>query len=344
MALVMMTRIAPRPGRARLLAVLLAIGLLTGGALAQDAAPADDAVATEPPICGTAPISIARMQWPSAAILAHIHAELLARTYGCRVQIVAGDLNATTSSMATTGRPHVAPEVWLGRVAPIWNSALDTGHIRQAAPSFSGGGFEAWFIPDYVAADNPGLTSIADLIDHWQVFSDGSSRARFLSCPPDWACSVINRNLMRAHGLDIRFDITEPANRFELDQAIAGAVSRREPVLFYYWQPNGILAQLGFKPLDMGAFDATVIACLADIDCAAPQPSSFPSEQVIIAISDDLFSLSPSVVAYFQRASLPIEEMNALLAYLSENGGSPEDAARHFVDTRSEIWSNWIDF
>lgn len=340
----MMTRIAPKPGRARLFAAVLAFSLVTGGAVAEDTAPADDALSTEPPICGTEPISIARMQWPSAAILAHIHAELLARTYGCAVRIVSGDLTATTSSMATTGRPLVAPEIWLGRVAPIWNSALDTGHIRQAAPSYSDGSFEGWFIPDYVAADNPDLTTINDLIDHWQVFADGTSRAKFLSCPPDWACSVINRNLMRAHGLDIRFDITEPANRFELDQAIAGAVSRREPVLFYYWQPNGVLAQLGFKPLDMGAFDATAIACLADTDCAAPQPSSFPNEQVVIAISDDLFSLSPSVVAYFQRASLPLEEMNALLAFMSEGGGAPEDAARHFVDTRAEIWSKWTDF
>ena len=342
MAFVMDMRIAAKSRRARLLAALVAMGLMTGGALAQDAT-ADGAPA-EPPACGTEPISIARMQWPSAAILANIHAELLVRTFGCEVQIVAGDLNATTSSMATTGRPLVAPEVWLGRVAPIWNSAIDTGHIRQAAPSFSGGSFEGWFIPDYVAADNPDLTAVGDLMDYWQVFADGKSRAKFLSCPPDWACSVINRNLLRANGLDVRFDITEPANRFELDQAIAGAVSRREPVLFYYWQPNGVLAQLGFKPLDMGAFDATAITCLADVECAAPKPSAFPSEQVVIAISDDLFALSPNVVAYFQRASLPLEEMNALLAFLSENGGTPEDAARHFVETRSEIWSKWTDF
>ena len=296
-----------------------------------------DAIAVpEPPVCGSEPISIARMQWPSAAILAHIHAEILARTYDCAVEVVSGDLTATTSSMALTGRPFVAPEVWLGRVAPIWNSALETGHIRQAAPSFSGGDFEGWFVPDYVAADNPDLTSVGDLIDHWQVFADGKSRASFLSCPADWACSVINRNLMRAHGLDIRYTIKEPANRFELDQEIADAVSRREPILFYYWQPNGVLAQLGFTPLDMGAFDAAAITCLADTDCAAPRPSSFPKEQVVIAISDEMFSVSPTLVAYFQHASLPLDEMNALLAYISESGGTPEDAARHFVDTRGE--------
>lgn len=328
-----------------LTAMALVFALATGAGaqqsitvLGEDAAPDG-----ETPVCGSEPISIARMQWPTAAILAHIHAEILTAEFGCAVQIVAGDLNATTSSMATTGRPLVAPEIWLGRVAPIWNSALETGRIRQAAPTFSGGSFEGWFVPDYVAADHPELRSVNDLIDHWQVFAEGGSRAGFLSCPSDWACAVINRNLIRAHGLDRRFEITEPANRFELDRRIAEAVSRREPLLFYYWQPNGVLAQLGVSALDMGTFDASAISCLGDLDCADPQPSAFPVEQVVIAISDDLFALSPALVSYFQRASMPLDEMNALLAGLSESGGAPEDAARQFVDNRSEIWSAWLE-
>jgi glycine betaine/proline transport system substrate-binding protein len=283
------------------------------------------------------------MQWPSAAILAYIHAGILSAEYGCDVEVVTGDLNATTSSMATTGRPMVAPEVWLGRVAAIWNSARETGHVRRAAPTFSGGDMEAWFVPDYVAEDNPGLQSAADLLDHWQVFTKGGKRASFLSCPPDWACAVINRNLLRAFGLTVRFDVYEPESRFEIDNTIAEAVSRHEPILFYYWQPNGVLAQFGFVPLDMGAYDARAVSCLASTDCLDPTPSSFPAEQVVIAISDDLFELSPTLAAYFQRATMPLSEMNALLAFMSESGGTPEQAARHFITTRSEIWANWLD-
>jgi glycine betaine/proline transport system substrate-binding protein len=330
------------------LTLLLSFGLVAA-AMAQeapsDAQPAageEAEAAPAPPPCGTEPISIARMQWPSSAILAYIHAELLTAELGCAVQVVAGDLSATTSSMATTGRPLVAPEIWLGRVAQIWNSTLETGRIRQAAPTFMGGDLEAWFVPDYVIKDNPSLASAADLADHWQVFANSGGRATFLSCPADWACAVINRNLLKAFGLTDRFDIREPASRFELDAALGEAVSRHEPVLFYYWQPNGVLAQLGFKPLDMGAFDAKAVACLASATCATPTPSSFPAEQVVIAISDDLFTLSPMLVSYFQRATMPLDEMNKLLAHLSETGGTPEDAAQLFVDTRAEIWTPWV--
>lgn len=328
--------------------ILLALALVAGlilPASAQDSATASDTteIVAEPPVCGTELVTIARMQWPSAAILAHIHAEILAAEFGCAVQVVSGDLNTTTSSMATTGRPMVAPEIWLSRVAPVWNSALESGHVRQAAPSFSGGDLEGWFVPDYVVTDNPGLASVSDLMDHWRVFAGGSFRASFQSCPAEWACAVINRNLLRAHGLDSRFDLVEPTNRFEMDRQIAEAVSRREPILFYYWQPNGILSQLGFAQLDMGAYDEKAIACLGNVDCADPQRSAFPAEPVVIAISDDLFALAPRVASYFQRATMPLSEMNDLLGYMSENGVGAEDAARHFVDTRQNIWLRWLD-
>ncbi len=96
-----------------------------GGAEAPDEAPAP---------CGDQPITIARMQWPSAALLAEIHARLLTANFGCSVQVVPGDLAATGSSMGSTGQPGVAPEMWISRVADIWNAAMkaQTGAAGRA--------------------------------------------------------------------------------------------------------------------------------------------------------------------------------------------------------------------
>src|SRR5688572_23209088 len=76
-----------------------------------------------PPVCGTQPVTIARMQWPSAELLTEIHARLLRQNFGCEVTVVPGDMAATGSSMAATGQPHVAPELWIARIPEIWNSA-----------------------------------------------------------------------------------------------------------------------------------------------------------------------------------------------------------------------------
>src|SRR5690606_23120401 len=48
--------------------------------------------------CGTdRTIDIAEMTWPSAAALAHIHAVILERGFGCNVEIVAGDTVPTSA-------------------------------------------------------------------------------------------------------------------------------------------------------------------------------------------------------------------------------------------------------
>ena len=63
----------------------------------------------------------------------------------------------------------------------------------------------------------------------------------------------------------------QPANRFELDTLIAEAVSRHEPILFYYWQPNSVLAQFAFKSLDLAieARDVNLLGLLNDPELQA---------------------------------------------------------------------------
>lgn len=309
---------------------------------AQDAAgaPTQPEASAPPPPCGTEPLSIARMNWPSATLLAEIHARVLERAYGCTVNILPGDLSATASSMGSSGQPSIAPEMWVARVADLWNRAVEAQTVRAAGPSFSATTFEGWFMPAYMAGAFTAPTTAAGLATALPALGLAEP-PRFISCPADWACAVINRNLIRAQGLENLVQIVEPANRFEMDRLIAEAVSRRESFFFYYWQPNAVLAQLDFTAIDMGAFDATAMECLASRDCAALAPSAFVSEQVIVALAERVFTETPMIAGYFQRATMPLEEMNRLLAQLSEPGATAEMVAEQFVAAHQDIWGEW---
>lgn len=291
--------------------------------------------------CGNQPIAIARMNWPSAALLAEIHALLLRSEFGCEARVIPGDMAATTSSMGSTGQPAVAPEMWVTRIADVWNGAIESQMVRSAAPTFRETSFEGWFVPDYAAAGFNGPPRAADLAAVLPGLDTGS-KPRFISCPADWACALINSNLLRAYGVEDLLEVVEPANRFEMDQLIAEAVNRREPFLFYYWQPNAVLDQLDFVALDMGTYDADAAKCLARLDCATPAPSAFPSELVVVALSDWLFAEAPRIASYFQRSSLPLAEMNRLLAQLNEPGATTEMVAERFVAERGDIWREWV--
>lgn len=302
--------------------------------------------APPPPPCGTEPITIASMQWPSAQILAEVHARILARAYGCTTRIVRGDMAATGSSMGTTGQPAVAPELWIARIADIWNQATKAQKVRQAGVTYAEQDLEGWYIPDYVAETHPELRTAAALKDVAATLvpegAPAGTRPLFLSCPADWACSVINRNLLRALGLADLFEIYEPGNRFELDTRIAEAVGRKEPMVFYYWQPNAVLAQFAFRRLDLGAYDHDALQCLARRVCDDPRPSAFAPEPVVAALAEWVFTDAPEIAAYFARARMPLVEMDRLLAMLSETGATPETVAARFVGERQDVWRPWV--
>lgn len=345
----------PMPRLLPLLAAALAVALPPGAAAAQESSiqvlgapagpssgevlpPAGEVV--PPPPCGTQPIGIARMQWPTAALLAQIHADILAATFGCEVYLQEGDLAATGSSMGATGQPAVAPELWVARIPEIWNAAITGQKVRQAGTSYDEPVLEGWFVPDFAAAAWPDIVTVEGLKAHAAELVP-NRRPRFLSCPADWACSVINRNLLKANGLSEMFDVIVPANRFELDTLIAEAVGRKEPIVFYYWQPNAILAQFGFRPVDLGAYDKEGFRCAGRQACAAPVPTSFAPDPVVIALSEWVYMEAPQVASYFQRARMPVAEMNAMLQALGEPGATVEAVAQGFVAARGAVWRPW---
>jgi glycine betaine/proline transport system substrate-binding protein len=307
-----------------------------------DSGTADDADQAPPPPCGTQPISIAAMPWPSAELLAAIHGRILKAQFDCAVQVLPSDIAPALSGMASTGQPAVAPEMWVDRVAAQWNEATKSQKLRQVGLTYAESQFEGWFVPDYVMSAHPELKLAAALEDDWRVFAGNDKKGKFISCPADWACAVINRNLLKAEGLDAHLDIVEPKNRYDMDQTIAAAVSRKQPILFYYWQPNAVLAQFAFSPVSLGPYNKDVFACLGKRVCPNPTPSGFAAEPVVIAMAQWVFTDAPAVAAYFQRAQMPIAVMNRLLADLNASGATVDSVADKFVAEDQDVWQKWV--
>lgn len=308
------------------------------GATSQAVQPDDTASA-----CGTQPITIARMIWPSAELMAAIHQRILTSRFGCHVTLVPGDMAATVSAMATTGQPAVAPEIWANRVADVWNQAVKSQKVRPTGSTYQTTSFEGWYIPDYLAEAHPELKDVAAIKAHpdWFAAAPGQ-KPQFLTCPVDWACSVINANLLRADGLTPLFDVVTPKNRFEMDSLIAEAVSRKQPLLFYYWQPDAVLNQFRFDPVGLGPYNADAYACLGRRDCAEPRPSAFPPEPVLSALSEWVYTGLPEITAYFQRATMPIEVMNELLHKLDAPGATVDTVADGFITDHADLWQRWL--
>ncbi len=93
------------------------------------------------------------------------------------------------------------------------------------------------------------------------------------------------------------------------------------------------------------AAKAGLKAAGAVIDDAAVTPNyvtGFAADPVIVALAQWVYLEAPDVAAYFQRAHLPLAEMNTLLQNLNEPGATIEGVADAFVAARGEVWQAWV--
>ncbi len=289
-------------------------------------------------------IDIAEMSWPSAAALAHIHAKILGDGFGCDVEVVAGDTVPTSSSMLAKGKPALAPELWTGSIVDIWSKAESEGKVASLGAAISDGAVEGWWIPKYVADANPGLKSADDLANFAELFADpeDSSKGRFYSCPPGWACEITNANLFKAHGLEETFNLFSPGSGGNLDAAINRAFVKKDPIAFYYWGPTSLMGKYDMVKLEMPAHDPEIFACNGSADCANPGKTDWPTPPVIKGVAAWLPAEAPVVSDYISKAALTNVEVSGLLSWGSENKASAEETAENFLKTQEAVWADWV--
>lgn len=318
---------------------LVTASLLLGAAFALPAQAQESA-------CGTdRTIDIAEMTWPSAAALAHIHATILEKGFGCNVEIVAGDTVPTSSSMLARGTPAVAPELWTSTIEEPWQQGIENGTVVQLGDAISDGTVEGWFIPRYVQEANPELRTAEAVIARPDLFPDPEQpdQGRLYSCPPGWACELSTSALFEAYDMEDKWNLFSPGSGGALDASIARAFLRNEPILFYYWGPTAILGKFDAVQLDLGETRPDVYACNTDPDCDEPAgKTAYPSSPAVIGAAKWIETEAPAVAEYFGKVGLTNAQISELLVYGDENKADAAETAEHFLKTREDIWTTWV--
>ncbi|MDQ0315589.1 ABC transporter substrate-binding protein [Amorphus orientalis] len=295
--------------------------------------------------CGTDDtITIANMTWLSASVLANVTEQILSEGYGCNAELVPGDTVPTATSMLTKSEPDIAPEMWVSTAQAIWDKAMDKGNVYKAGDIFGDGGVEGWWIPDYVAEEHPEIKSVTDLKENWEVFSEPSSpdAGRLYGCPPGWGCEIITNNLFDALGLEETFELFSPGSGANLKASFARKVTRKEPIVGYYWGPTAVIGRYNLVRLEMPPFEQEKFTCLTDSNCADPQVTGWKKGEVAVAATTDLREKAAPVADFLSKMQVPNDVVNKVLAWGDEQSASPEDTAVYFLKTYEDVWTEWV--
>ncbi len=308
-------------------AAVAAIGLSTGAYAA----------------CGK--VTIANMTWASASVAAHVENTILSKGYGCKSELVPGDTVPTVTSMSEKGEPDIAPEVWINSAREVVEKAVAEGRLKIAGEILSDGGEEGWFVPKYLVDANPGLTTLQAVLKRSDLFPDKEEpgKGRFYTCPPGWACEIINKNLFKAYGLDkAGFTLFNPGSGEGLAAAIDRANTRKLPIFTYYWAPTALMGRHPMVKLGGMNHDPKTWSCVTSKDCADPKPNMYPKSVVLTVVTSSFAKKAPEAFKFVSSVSWPNQVVNKVLAWKDKNQANNEETANYFLKSYESVWTKWV--
>lgn len=300
--------------------------------------------------CGSEPIKFADLAWESAAFSTHLLKSILEKGYGCKVEVAPGSAAALEVAL-TENDIQVIAELWDGRTEII-EKGIKAGKIHVVGDTLKGGAEQGWYIPDYLikgdatqglAAVAPDLSSVEQLSNYAHLFKspDKPRLGRFYNCPTGWICETFNSSLLKVYQLDTKYENFRTGTGAALEAAISSAYERREPILFYYWQPAGLMAKHDFFRLATPPFDASCwekVLKNSDTACA----TDFVVSHLRVAVSTPFFESQPALIELFKQYSLPPALLNKIILRMSEQQLSGKEMAEIFMREQADHWRQWV--
>lgn len=279
------------------------------------------------------------LNWDSAQVQNAIARKIVELGYDYETDAVFGGTVPLMQAL-TNGDTNVTMEIWLPNQQEAYDTALAAGTITPIGNSLEDNWQSAFIIPQYVADANPGLQSVQDLRDHYEIFvtPDSKGKARLLNCVPGWECETINGLKLEAYGLTDVVELINPGSGEALAAEVRASFDKKEPVLFYYWGPTTLVHELdtrlgGYKILEEPPYSE---ACWdGDNGCA------YPTAEVIIVLRTDLADEAPDLVAMFTKWDFNAGNQLAAEGYMADSGADFAEVADWFL-LNTEEWKSWV--
>ena len=296
--------------------------------------------------CGD--VTIASMNWQSAEALASVDKFILNTAYGCNATVIVGDTVPTITAMTEKGKPDIAPEGWVDLLPDVVQRGVTEKKLIVAGDSITDGAIQGWYIPKYVADAHPDIKTIADALKHPELFPapEDHSKGAVINGPQGWGGTVVTTQLFKAYGAEkAGFVLVDTGSAAGLDGSIAKAYEHKEGWLGYYWSPTSILGKYDMVRLDAGVpHDAAEWKrCNTVATCPDPKPNAWSKDHVQTLVSASFATKAGEpVMNYLKARGWSTATVNKLLAWMTDNQATGDDAAKYFIKNNEPIWIKWV--
>jgi len=289
-------------------------------------------------------ITFIEADWSSNLIGTEIASQIVTQQLGYPTAKVQTSVTAGWAAIAQ-GDADVAIECWLPQRQYEIQPFLDAGQIELGAQIFPGGA--GWFMPRFVVegdADRgiepiaPGLKSILDLKEYWQIFENPESpgKGELVGGSPGWSDDPLDRSMIRAYELPMwRSNQSESI----MCARMISADKKGEPLLMFMWWPHWIFAEVDMVMLEEpdpwyeGAF----------ADDSQDYQAGHPPYDVRTVVASRLEDSAPEIYKLITNMQLGEETANALMLRVDVNEEEISAVAADWISQNQSTIDDWLN-
>lgn len=279
-------------------------------------------------------VSLVANPWPGSYANAAVASIILEAELGADVTIVEIDENAQWAGL-DDGTLHAALEVWPSGHAENYATYIDElGTVEDAGPLGAVGQI-GWFMPSYVLDEYPEMATWEGLAGNEGIFAtaETGSSGQFLAADPSFV--QFDEAIIANLGLD--FEVIQSGSEAAQLTAVESAISREEPVLFYFYTPHWLHAQYDLTLVELPEWTEECEAKPeAERDCG------YPEDVLFKAINGDLASSQPGVYEFLSNFTMENAWQDEITFAMDVEGQDVQEAAQAWVDANEDVWRAWL--
>ena len=299
--------------------------------------------------------------WTSIELNSRIPGYILEHGYGYRVVYIPG-ITTTILETFPLGYVDVNMELWRQNIPDWYEEHTSAGTIIDLAgtadnlPNGSKGQIleqtvQGFYVPQYVVDKNPGLKSVHDLPDYWELFQDPEDPGKgvMINCIFGWQCQTINRAKWHAYGLYDTYNVTEPLSLGALETAIKGAYTAGDPVLAYFWEPTNLIHELDMVRLEEPEWTQECQDALNEATAQgvqAPYESemgcAYQAWDIHSGVHVSLLERAPEVAEFLANVFIGALNIASLEVWKDDNNGQWRDVVVYYLKNNRGVWISWI--
>ncbi len=202
---------------------------------------------------------------------------------------------------------------------------------------------QGWYIPKFVA-DEHGIKTIEDLKGKEQIFDiDSDGKGDLWGGPTSWKMNEMTSIRIKSYGLDFE---NLGVEQWAWLATLKSAMLNKKPVIFYYWEPEWLFTVYDLVKIEEPAYDPAKWKYVQKKPEESKMTCEIQPTNVWVGISKKMEKRNPKAYAFFKNWSIPIGEVNELIAMIADLPENPEmsgeDAAKKWVEDNPDIVNGWL--